>query len=149
MQRKIQHRVITKEGIDFIKLWEKLMLKVYDDGYGYLTIGYGHLWKKGTPQSITEAQALELLRKDLYHAESSVIRNTKIFLTNNEFDALVSFVFNCGSGAYQRSTLRQKLNRDEPRKEVANEFLKWIRAGGRVSRGLLRRRIKEAEMFLK
>lgn len=140
-------RQVTEQGLDLIKHFEGLSLKPYKDIAGYWTIGYGHLMKEYQAILLTEAEAEELLRSDLGKAERAVLRLTKVDLTDYQFDALVSFVFNLGAGAYQRSTLRAKLNRGDYT-GAAPEFLKWIRAGGKVSKGLLRRRKAESQIFL-
>lgn len=137
----------SKEGISLIKRHEGLVLHVYQDAAGYPTIGYGHLIKPNENfTTITEEEAEKLLLQDLLHAERSVIRNINAPITRYQFDALVSFTFNLGTGALQRSTLRRKLNRQEY-KCVPNEFLRWVYAGGRKLRGLRRRRQEEAELF--
>lgn len=117
---------------------------------GKLTIGWGHIIRDGEKFSIplSDYEAALLLEKDVEKAEKAVNRLITIPLEQHEFDALVSFTFNVGVLALQRSTLRQKLNRDEDREEVADEFLKWVYAGGRKLRGLVRRRIAERNLFL-
>ncbi|MEW5745280.1 MAG: lysozyme [Nitrospirota bacterium] len=145
----MKHRYTTDKGVDFIKGFERFVPRVYDDGYGYPTIGYGHMLLPGEMfDLIGEEEAEALLRRDLFKAERSVLRLIDLPLGDNEYDALVSFAFNAGGGALQRSTLRMKLNRGEDKEEVAAEFLKWIYAGGKKTRGLLRRRLAEREMFL-
>ena len=79
-------------------------------------------------------------------AERAVLRLIKVPLTDGQFDALVSFTFNLGSGALQRSTLRRKVNREE-HEEVPAEFLRWVWAGGRKLRGLVRRRAAESVLY--
>jgi lysozyme len=79
-------------------------------------------------------------------AEQAVCRLVKVPLTDGQFDALVSFTFNLGSGALQRSTLRRKVNREE-HEEVPREFLRWVWAGGRKLKGLVRRRAAEADLY--
>ena len=87
------------------------------------------------------------MQSDLLRYEQAVTRLVKVPLTQGKFDALVSFTFNLGGGALQRSTLRQKINRQDY-EGAANEFLKWVRAGGAVSKGLVARRIAERNLFL-
>ena len=145
----MRHRYTTGKGVDFIKGYERFMAHVYDDGYGYPTIGYGHLIRPGELFTVVDKErGLDILRKDLFNAERSVLRLVNVPLSDSQYDALVSFAFNAGGGALQRSTLRMRLNRGEPREDVAPEFMKWIWAGGRKSTGLLRRRNAEREMFL-
>ncbi len=140
----------TNECVEVIKHFEGFKPKVYDDGAGYPTIGYGHKLKANEIEdykniAITKQQAEEILRHDMRTAESAVDRLVKSPLKDNQFDALVCFTYNLGSGALQRSTLRQRLNRGDY--EVHNEFLKYVLAGGKKSKGLLRRRKAEASIF--
>ena len=76
-------------------------------------------------------------------AERAVLRLIRVRLADDQFDALVSFTFNLGAGALQRSTLRRKVNREE-HGEVPPEFMRWVWAGGRKLKGLIRRRAAEA-----
>lgn len=138
---------LSEKGLNFIKSFEGFSSTAYLCPAGYETIGYGHLIKKNEEfTSISDSEALELLRKDILHAENKVNRLTHVELTQNQFDAIVSFVFNVGAGAYQRSTLRAKINRRE-HQEASLEFMKWIRVNGVVSKGLVNRRFAEAELY--
>jgi GH24 family phage-related lysozyme (muramidase) len=87
-----------------------------------------------------------LLRKDAALAESAVSRLIAVTLTDAQFDALVSFVFNLGAGALQRSTLRRRVNRQE-HVEAPHEFMKWVWAAGRKLPGLIKRRSAEAILY--
>ncbi|NET71560.1 MAG: lysozyme [Sphaerospermopsis sp. SIO1G2] len=87
-----------------------------------------------------------LLIKDVQAAERAVLRLIDVPLTDGQFDALVSFTFNLGGGALQRSTLRRKVNREE-HQEVPVQFMRWVWAGGRKLRGLIRRREAEIEEY--
>ncbi|MBN8542806.1 MAG: lysozyme [Alphaproteobacteria bacterium] len=91
---------------------------------------------------------IDALRKDLRVAEQAVMRLIHVPLTQNQFDALVSFTFNLGSGALQRSTLRRKINRGE-HEAAAREFSKWVFAGGKRLSGLVRRRQAEGKLYMK
>jgi len=117
---------------------------------GYPTIGYVHLVTEANKEQfldgVDEDEALELLRKDVAVAERAVLRLITVPLTQGQFDALVSFTFNLGSGALQRSTLRQKVNREE-HDDVPAEFMKWVWAGGRKLKGLVKRRKAEAAIY--
>lgn len=139
----------TEKGIELIKRFERFYAVPYYCPAGYLTVGYGHVLMKGEKfeYPITEEQAEELLLKDIAIFEKAVMRLIISPLTEGMFDALVSFSYNLGSGALQRSTLRQKLNRHEYI-DAADEFLKWIWAGGRKLKGLILRRQAERERFL-
>jgi GH24 family phage-related lysozyme (muramidase) len=96
---------------------------------------------------IGEDEAEDLLRRDAAIAERAVPRLITVPLTDGQFDALVSFVFNVGAGGLQRSTLRRKVNREE-HALVPAEFMKWIWAGGRKLQGLVRRREAEARCYI-
>jgi len=139
----------SKAGIDFIKGYEKLKLQPYKCSGGWWTIGYGHaISKTDKPDwSITTTEAIELLERDLSKAEGAVGRYVRVRLIQNQFDALVSFTFNVGTGALQSSALRQKLNRGEY-DDAASEFGRWIIAGGRRSLGLVRRREAERRLYV-
>jgi lysozyme len=95
---------------------------------------------------ITPEQAEALLRQDVQTAEQAVLRLITVPLTDGQFDALVSFTFNLGAGALQRSTLRRKVNRGD-HAAVPAEFRKWVWAGGRKLQGLVRRRKAETKLY--
>lgn len=144
---------LSKQGLEFIKSWEKFRPTPYDDNGkepgGYMTIGYGHVIQKAEkfPRPITEAQALNILYTDVADAVRWVNRGVKVAVKQNQFDALVSLAYNIGSGAFIRSTLLLRLNmRDFNR--AAAEFLVWRKSSGQVMAGLERRRAAEREMFL-
>jgi lysozyme len=135
-------------GIELIKTFEKVSLKPYLCPRGCLTIGYGHkIQNVENCQPISKEKAHELLLKDLHVAESSVLRNIKVPLNQNQFDALVSFTFNVGGAALQRSTLRQKINR-ETFNEAKEEFGRWIYCNNNKIKGLIWRRRIESELFM-
>ena len=141
-------RHITQNGLDLIKRFEGFSRTVYFCPAGYPTIGYGHVVKDDEDFSagIDEPQAEELLRQDAQIAERAVLRLINVPLTDGQFDALVSFTYNLGSGALQRSTLRRKINREE-HAEVPEQFMRWVWAGGRKLKGLVRRRAAEAGFY--
>lgn len=141
-------RHITERGIKLIKHFESFSPKPYLCPANIWTIGYGHTGlniTKDTPP-ITIAQAEELLRNDLLRFEQAVLRQITRPLTDGQFDALVSFTFNLGPGALQRSTLRMKCNRGDD-EDIQDEFMKWVWAGGRKLPGLVRRRKAEAGLY--
>ena len=90
--------------------------------------------------------AEELLRQDAQIAERAVLRLINVPLIDSQFDALVSFTYNLGCGALQRSTLRRKINREE-HAEVPEQFMRWVWAGGRKLKGLVRRRAAESDLY--
>lgn len=141
-------RHITQDGIDLIKRFEGFSSTVYICPAGYPTIGYGHLVRSGQSfTEISEAEAEELLRKDVESAERAVLRLVNVPLTDGQFDALVSFTFNLGSGAFQRSTLRRKVNH-QAHIEVPEELKRWVWAGGRKLKGLHLRRAEEISLYV-
>lgn len=142
-------RQVTQAGIDLIRHFEGYSASIYKDSAGYPTIGVGHLIRpsESFSEPITEQEAEELLKKDLWTAERAVLRLTRVPLGDSQFNALVSFCFNLGSGAYQRSSMRSKLNRREYA-DAGGEFLRWCKAGGKIIKGLLRRRRSERDMFM-
>jgi lysozyme len=141
-------RHITQNGLDLIKRFEGFSRTVYFCPAGYPTIGYGHVVKDDEDflAGIDEAKAEELLRHDARIAERAVLRLINVPLTDGQFDALVSFTYNLGGGALQRSTLRRKINREE-HAEVPEQFMRWVWAGGRKLKGLVRRRAAESELY--
>lgn len=142
---------IGTAGLDLIKSFEGLRLKAYRDSVGVWTIGWGHTSTARPGMQITEEHAEELLRADLADAERAVTRQITVPLTQNQFDALVSFTFNLGSGALSKSTLRRLLNAEDY-KGAADQFPRWNK--GRVNgalvvlKGLTRRRVAERKLFL-
>ncbi|MDD2900835.1 MAG: glycoside hydrolase family protein [Syntrophales bacterium] len=137
----------SRRGLEFIKNEEGCVLHVYRDPAGYPTIGVGHLIKPGEAfDTITEEEALQLLARDLAVAENAVNQMVRVPLTQNQFEALVSFVFNVGSGNFQKSTLLKLLNQGRY-DAVPGELAKWRKAGGQVLPGLVARRRREAELW--
>lgn len=110
-------RHITDNGLKIIKRFEGFSPIIYLDSAGLPSIGYGHLLKPHELSSfkngVSELDAESLLKQDVQLAENAVTRLIKTPLTNNQFDSLVSFTFNVGAAALQRSTLRHKINRGE------------------------------------
>lgn len=140
-------RRINEDGLELIKRFEGFSATVYKDVAGKATIGYGHLLKPGEKmESLTKSEGEALLICDVAKAEQAVERLIHVPLSENEFSALVSFAFNLGSGALQRSTLRRKIN-DAELIDIETEWRRWVWAGGRRYGGLLRRREAELALF--
>lgn len=139
--------IVPVAAFHLVKTFEGLRLKPYKDAVGFPTIGYGHkiLPGEGDLSSITFAHADDLLNLDLSIAARAVLKYTSVSLKENQLASLISFVFNLGSGTYQRSTLRMKLNRGDY-KAVPSELKRYIYASGIKLPGLVRRR--EAESFI-
>ena len=138
---------ISKKGIDLIKRYEGCRLKAYKCPAGVWTIGYGHTNNVRPDDIITQDDAEELLKRDLKVHEDNVKRVVKIALTQNQFDALVSFEYNVGYGAFANSTLLKLLNAGNYN-GASKQFERWVYAGDRVLEGLVKRRKAEREMFL-
>jgi GH24 family phage-related lysozyme (muramidase) len=137
------------KGIALIKSFEGLSLNKYQDIVGKWTIGYGHLILPDEVFNValTEAQAETLLRRDLAVSEKGVNQYVLVPLTQNQFDALVSFTFNLGVGNLKSSTLLRVLNAHQYQ-SAADEFLRWDKAGGKQVAGLTRRRTAERALFI-
>lgn len=140
----------STKGIDLIKGFESLRLQVYKDQGGRDTIGYGHLLTEkeiGTVVYISEQGALSYLRSDLKEDERVVNNSVKKPLNQNQFDALVSLVFNIGSGHFGVSTILKLINKNPYDLGIFSQFLIWNHVKGVVSNGLTARRHKEAELY--
>ena len=139
---------ISQTGIDLIKRFEGCVLTAYQCPAGIWTIGYGHTRTAYKGQKISLKTAEKLLEEDIKIFENGVNKAVSVSLTQNQFDALVSFSFNCGLTALKNSTLLKKLNKKDYI-GAANEFPRWNKSKGRVLTGLVRRREEEKELFLK
>jgi lysozyme len=138
---------ISQTGIDLIKRFEGLRLNAYRDAVGVWTIGYGHTATAKPGQRISAERAEELLRRDLETFERGVERRLKVEVNQAQFDAMVSLAFNVGLGAFGKSTLLRLVNRGAY-SAAADQFGRWVYAGGRKLRGLVRRRQAERELFV-
>ncbi|MBS1915651.1 MAG: lysozyme [Bacteroidetes bacterium] len=144
---------ISLNGISLIKSFEGFSARSYQDSAGIWTIGYGcTMYREGTKvkqgEMISESAANDLLlwHIDLkVHAINGLMQ--KVILNQNQFDALCSFVYNVGVGAFSGSTMIKviRMNPNEP--EIRNEFLRWNKAGGKEIEGLTNRRMKEADLY--
>ena len=156
---------LSEKGLDLIKLFEGCKLKMYKDQAGYPTIGIGHkltpeelktglitiygkthLWANG----LTEEQIEDLKYQDADYCEAVINAHVKVLLNQYQYDAIVSFIFNVGVGAFLRSTLLKKIN-EKRFKDVPNEINKWtfITSNGKkiVSNGLKNRRDAEIKLW--
>ena len=149
----IDQMVVSLFGVDIICGFEGKRLAAYDDGAGVWTIGFGTTVypngikvKKG--DTCTEAQAKAYMAHDLKKFESAVNKAVTVQLNQNQFDALVSLAYNIGTNAFSKSTLVKKLNANDIR-GAADQFDVWVNAGGKRMQGLVNRRAKEKEVFLR
>lgn len=138
--------ITSQKGIDLIKNFEGCRLKAYKCPAGIWTIGYGHTAGVKQGQVITPAQAEEFLKQDLKRFETSVRSLVTVPITQNQFDALVSFTYNLGATALKTSTLLKKLNAGDYN-SAAEEFDRWVYANGNKLLGLVKRRAAEKELF--
>jgi lysozyme len=137
----------SANGLALTQQFEGLRLDAYQDSAGVWTIGYGHTGSDvHSGLAISEEQAGDLLVTDVASAVSSVNRLVTVSLTQNQFDTLVDFVFDVGSGNFASSTLLRELNAGNAALAV-EQFVRWDHAHGVVVRGLLRRRLAEAQLF--
>lgn len=140
----------SENGLELIKLYEGFCPTTYLCPAGKLTIGYGHVIVSGENfpvGGISRENAGIKLKQDVIAVEKTLGSLVITQLLQNQFDALVSFVYNVGSKAFEKSTLLRLLNENKP-ELAAEQFSKWIFAGGVVQKGLIRRRSAEKLMFL-
>lgn len=136
------------KNLQIIKDSEGLRLKAYlPTKNDVWTVGYGHTHGVYQGMTITEQQAEQFLHEDVKWAEDAVNQYVHVSLTQNQFDALVSFVFNVGTGNFSNSTLLRLLNKGDY-KGAADQFLRWNKQKGVVLNGLTTRRKNERALFL-
>lgn len=139
-----------RKGVTIIKYYEGFVDHPYNDVAGYPTIGYGHRITLEEPhllhQTLNKVSGEQLLKKDLCRYEEGVEQAVHVPLTQNQFDALVSFTYNLGLGNLRRSTLLKKINQQDYEGAV-QEFAKWKNANGQTYEGLVQRRKAEANLF--
>lgn len=131
---------------DFVKQFEGRELKAYRCSAGVLTIGYGHTKGVKEGDEISPAEAEQLLVEDLAAIADDLNRLVNVPVSEGQYIALLSLAFNVGASAVKKSTLLFHLNHKRY-DEAAEEFDKWIYAGGKVSEGLKRRRAAERKLF--
>jgi|TARA_R110001592_G_scaffold277820_1_gene545043 lysozyme len=136
----------SKDGLQLIKDFEGLELSAYKCAAGVWTIGYGHIKGVQEGMSISEARANEMLNEELTEYENYINKGVTVPLSQCQFDAMVSWVYNLGNGNLSSSTLLKVLNSGDYA-GVPAQMLRWNKAGGKVLAGLTRRRQAEADMF--
>jgi GH24 family phage-related lysozyme (muramidase) len=146
---------LSDQGAQFIGRFEGFRAELYDDPAGHCTIGYGHLVHRGKcdgsepaefKKGITKKRALKLLQEDAASAAAAVEAKVTVPLNQQQFDALVSFVFNLGVGNFSSSTLLKVLNKKKY-DEVPEQLDRWVLAGGKRLQGLVNRRKAEGVLF--
>jgi lysozyme len=144
---------IGQKGLELIKSFEGLKLKPYLCPAGIATLGFGNTYYpdgkkvKLTDAAITKEKAEELLKHLVVSYEKAVDSFCRDDISQNQFDALVSFAYNVGVGNLQKSTLIKKVNANPQDPTIRAEFMKWNKAAGRVLTGLTRRRTAEANLY--
>ena len=144
---------VDQKGIDLITSFEGLKLSPYLCPANVPTIGYGTTrYYNGVKVSmsdlpITKEKAIEYLTHDLHNFELAVDAVATDSIAQNQFNALVSFAYNLGSNALKNSTLLKKVNINPNDPTIRNEFMKWVNAGGKRLKGLIRRREAEANLY--
>jgi lysozyme len=129
--------------ISHIKRSESCALQAYQDSAGVWTIGYGHTAGVKRGDRCTQYQAEQWLREDLARFEQAANRVKRI-VTQGQYDAVLDFIYNCGPGNFDKSTLRKYIESGRKTYEIQKEFLRWTHSGGKELGGLVTRRIWEA-----
>lgn len=144
---------LSQKGLSLIKKFEGFKAFPYLCSAGVPTIGYGSTYYENgvkvklTDAPISEEWAEELLKNNVIHYERSVDALVRNDITQNQFDALVSFTYNVGVTNFKNSTLLKRINANPNDPNITNQFMKWIRAGGKVIKGLINRRKEEARLY--
>lgn len=137
----------SQRGLSLIKSFEGLRLQAYQDSVGVWTIGYGATRGVKAGMKISKEQAERMLLNDVQRFEPEVQRLITVPLSQNQWDALMSFTYNLGAANLESSTLRRLLNAGNYA-SAAQQFPRWNKAGGQVLAGLVRRRAAERDLFL-
>ena len=137
---------IGQEGLNLIKHFEGCELQAYKCPAGVWTIGYGHIKGVSEGMTITQDEAEQMLIDEMAEYEGYVNKLVTVELNQNQFDAMVSWVYNLGGGNLSASTLLKVLNAGDY-DGVPAQMMRWNKAGGKVLEGLTRRRQAEADLF--
>lgn len=136
----------SQKLIDHIKRSEACALQAYQDSAGVWTIGYGHTAGVKRGDRCTRYQAEQWLQQDLARFETEA-NKVKRIATQGQYDAVLDFIYNCGPGNFNKSTLRQYIESGRKTYEIQREFLRWVNSGGKFQGGLYTRRIWEANRW--
>ena len=137
---------LGERGTEILKYFEGCKLTAYQDSVGVWTIGYGHTKGVYDGMTITQDQAEQMLLSELEEYEGYIENMVTVPLTQNQFDALVVWVYNLGPTNFKNSTLLKELNAGNYN-AAGQEITRWNKAGGKVLAGLVKRREAEAELF--
>ena len=138
---------LSEKGLEFIKKSEGCNLCAYRDSVGIPTIGWGHTKGVRMGTVITYKQAERYLKADIEPCER-LLNSLGVSFRQEQFDALVSWIFNLGTGKFTTSTLKRHIVSRRSEEEIADQIIRWIYAGGKPLLGLKRRRIAEANMYV-
>lgn len=139
--------VTSEKGKQLIKFFEGCRLIAYRCPAGVPTIGYGHTKGVKMGMKISQAEADKFLEDDLKPFEA-VLNKLGINFMQNQFDAIVSWMFNLGAGNFASSTLKKRIVANAGDMAIAEQIVKWVNAGGKPMLGLKKRRVAEANMFV-
>ena len=137
----------SRKGLQLIKDFEGLRLAAYKCPAGVWTIGYGHTKGVKQGQVIDQMRADDMLIEDIAPIER-LLNSIGINFRQEQFDALCSWIFNLGVGNFSHSTMIVRIGTNASDIEITDQLVRWIKAGGKPLKGLKRRRIAEANMFL-
>ena len=137
---------LGERGTEILKYFEGCKLTAYQDSVGVWTIGYGHTKGVYDGMTITQDQAEQMLLSELEEYEGYIENMVTVPLTQNQFDALVVWVYNLVPTNFKNSTLLKELNAGNYN-AAGQEITRWNKAGGKVLAGLVKRREAEAELF--
>ena len=137
---------VSQQAYNLIREFEGLRLQAYQCPSGIWTIGYGHTTNVAPNTVISQLQANLLLHEDVAQCERTLNRYN-LALTQNMYDALISFIFNVGAGNFHRSALLSKIKANPYDSSICDEFLKWIHSRGKLLAGLQRRRMAEMKLY--
>ena len=137
---------LGERGTEILKYFEGCKLTAYQDSVGVWTIGYGHTKGVYDGMTITQDQAEQMLLSELEENEGYIENMVTVPLTQNQFDALVVWIYNLGPTNFRNSTLLKELNAGNYN-AAGQEITRWNKAGGKVLAGLVKRREAEAELF--
>lgn len=142
-------------ALDTIQQFEGLKLKAYKDSVGIWTVGFGNIFNLDTGNPIKEGDQITLetaerwLKIEVDNLQAKMRKVITVTLTDNQWTALTSLVYNIGFGAFKRSTLLRLLNAGASKEDVAKQILRWNKAGGKEIKGLTNRRQAEYNLYLK
>ena len=142
-------------ALNTIQHFEGLKLKAYKDSVGIWTVGFGNIFNLDTGNPIKEGDEISLetaerwLKIEVDNLQAKMRKVITVPLNDNQWTALTSLAYNIGFGAFKRSTLLRLLNAGASKEEVAKQFLRWNKAGGKEIKGLTNRRQAEHNLYLK